>query len=84
MIYKLWHHRSQNELTGLIFTCKSTDIRCIPSGDVLLDTMSLRFISKTAGALGLLGTGVVVAILGSIWFEKLTRPPWTIDKKRRL
>ncbi|TPX32050.1 hypothetical protein SmJEL517_g04742 [Synchytrium microbalum] len=67
---------TQNELSGLQFTCTPSDIRCIPSGDILLDARSLRFVAKDVAALALFAIFILVSIVGMVLFERITRPPW--------
>ncbi|TPX37595.1 hypothetical protein SmJEL517_g00656 [Synchytrium microbalum] len=71
--YTAW---SQNELTGLVLTCSPTDTRCLPTGEVLLDILSLRTISVGATVGALIAITVIVSIMASFIFDKTTRPPW--------
>lgn len=67
--------RSVNELTGLVLTCSPTDTRCLPTGDALLELLSLD-ISETVAIGALFAVTVVVAIIASLIFDRTTRPPW--------
>ncbi|TPX37415.1 hypothetical protein SmJEL517_g00649 [Synchytrium microbalum] len=74
--YYVYHAWTQNELTGLIFTCSVTDVICFPTGDSLLDYLSLRpfGVPLATGMLFVLSVGA--AIVGAVLFDRFTQPTW--------
>lgn len=68
--------RSQNEITGLAWTCPSTYVVCSSTGADVLDALSLNM-TQMNDALGLLTGGIFIFCwIGFILFERATRPAY--------
>ena len=63
-------------MSGLTLTCQPTDTRCLPTGDALLDLLSLNDLSIATCIGALIAITIVVCILASQVFDRSTRPPW--------